>query len=389
MRHRFRFSTTVLRRSLISAIYGVLAGAISAVVWPSVRALSTKLTAALLAAYPAWAIFPFHVEFLGIAIAACIVILLLPWVVSFFRRIWASWRVGISPGLSWLWYGGSVSFVFVFDAGYPRLSWIPLCLCLLLTGLHIQRVERMAQASDSTGPSNLDVPIGSWSEDKLHRELIVESLESEIAEKCARVLALIAPYGDGKTSVLNLLEFTLKANQGIRVVRYSSWLPGSEEILVATFFNSIVQTLEKDFLLGKARKDFIKYARSVANIIPSATGKMFREWFREPSQSEQISELKRIIREFPVRVVVLVDDVDRMHQGELQALLKLIRGISDFSNMTYVCAFHMAALVKAMNPLVGDASEYLEKFFPIKYPLPPIDTFVLTSEFMLDRISQT
>lgn len=386
MSYAIRVPTTRLRRYLSTISSGVLAGAVVALLWPSVRALSTRLECAFLAKYPTWVLFPSNLGVLAVVILVCAIVLLSPPTLRLVRRLWASWRVGFSPGLSFLWFGCSAIFLCLLDAGYLRSFWIPLCLAFLLTGFHIWRVERVRvipRKTDSTlSASYLDLPITKWDDDKLHRQLIVESLAAQISEECAPIIALTAPYGDGKTSVLNLLESSLKLNEGVRVVRYSSWLPGSEEVLVATLFNSIVRTLQDDFLLGRARTDFIRYARSIATVIPSA-GKVFREWFREPAQSEQIAELKRIIREFPVRVVVLVDDVDRMHKEELQALLKLIRGISDFSNITYVCAFHEGALKKAMRPLMdeGDASEYLQKFFPVQYPLPPIDSFVLASEF--------
>jgi predicted KAP-like P-loop ATPase len=270
------------------------------------------------------------------------------------------------------------------------LSPIPLIAAAAVTFLHAAIHQGQLNQSRASDKAFTDAPIGTWTNDKLHRKAFVDALQVEITQRRSPVISITAPYGDGKTSVLNLLESQLTQDKSIRVVRFSSWLPGNEESLAATFFNSIVRTLEKDFILGPARFKFVKYARRIASILPAQANRLAQSWFHEPAQSEQISELKRVISDFPVRVVVLIDDVDRMNLEELQALLKLVRGISDFENMTFICSFHPDALTTLLRARMGgrlQAAEFLEKFFPIQFPLPPADVDALGREF--DRRFET
>src|SRR5208282_2961421 len=106
------------------------------------------------------------------------------------------------------------------------------------------------------------------------------------------------------------------------------------------------------------------------------------QFLDEPSQVEQLSSLKDVWGQLPVRVVVLVDEVDRMDKAELYLLLKAVRGVVDLPNISYVCAFDKNAITRLIverDPFYGQL--YLEKFFPIQLPLPRTDQELLGTLF--------
>jgi hypothetical protein len=376
----------LLRKRMPSIVGGIFAGALVSFALPSFMALWLTAESWLLQRYPAWLIFPQHLFLLLAIIVISLALFAFRPAVSGCIRLAHSWRVGLSIGIFTLWFVSSVIGLEIFASSYSRYSLIPWVPALLLTMLYFWNAERLTKslsgAPVGSGATNPDLPVMTWDEDKLFRRNIVDNLVQQITADRVPIIALVGPWGDGKTSVLNLLQISLKAYQGVRVVRFSSWIPGTEAALVATLFNSIIRTVETEFFLGKAKTELIRYGRSLATVLPKA-GTALREWFHEPSQAEQISELKRIIRELPIRLVIFIDDIDRMQVDELQALLKLIRGVSDFSNLTYVCAFHETALIRTLGATMNeeDAFTYLEKFFPVKYPLPPIDQAILAAEF--------
>lgn len=95
----------------------------------------------------------------------------------------------------------------------------------------------------------------------------------------------------------------------------------------------------------------------------------------KPSQDQQIGELQRNLSRLPIRVVVLLDDVDRMRRKELDVLFKLLRGVPEFPQFTYVCAFHRDSLVQTLrsNDSVKGREEaelFLEKFFLKRFHFP-------------------
>lgn len=89
------------------------------------------------------------------------------------------------------------------------------------------------------------------------------------------------------------------------------------------------------------------------------------------SQREEIQELRNTISRVPKRVVVLLDEIDRMQRDELIVLLKILRGANTIPNVTFVCAFSEAEVKKQLERDGSLAHDYLEKFFPVSVTLSP------------------
>src|SRR5262249_47795550 len=77
------------------------------------------------------------------------------------------------------------------------------------------------------------------------------------------------------------------------------------------------------------------------------------------------------LRRLPRRIVVLLDDMDRLHAEELRAVLKVVRGATAFPNLSYVCAFSRVA-IDTMRSETGieTIGDYYENFFPVSHLLP-------------------
>jgi hypothetical protein len=247
-----------------------------------------------------------------------------------------------------------------------------------------RRDLRATEATSGPLESDPDEPISKDDEDILDRIAVVDSLVRAVASDCVPVIGLVGAYGDGKTSVLNLLSTALE-NRGVLVVRFSTWLPLNEETLVSTLLNSILKALQAKLFIPEVKGRLIELTRTLCAVLPRVPHSV-KDLFEKPSQSAQIAELTAILSRVPVRVAVLLDDMDRMHRGELDATLKLIRGVPNFPTMTYVCAFDPDALVQTLRPDTSatnqsEALRFLEKFFPDQIPLPKIEEALLTVEF--------
>lgn len=221
-----------------------------------------------------------------------------------------------------------------------------------------------------------DLPIASAAEDKLNRQPIVENLLAILTREHPSVVALVAPFGDGKTSIFRLLEeqFQVRFKNKFTIVNFSSWLPPSPEALILTLFESVMETLRVRFYLPYVSEETLEYGRVITGSVPHL--QWLKDLFRESSQSARLSRLAKYISDLPTRVIVLIDDVDRMGFAEMEALFKAIRGISDVSNVSFVCAFEMDAVVEQVKKSrsTEHAARYLEKFFPIQVLLPKVES---------------
>ncbi len=269
---------------------------------------------------------------------------------------------------------------------------------------------RLPFLADSDSFIKIDRPIRTLSEDKLDRKPLILSLVNQLVSDGAPVVALIGAYGDGKTSILYLLEHELKSHNTI-VVRFKSSLPGDDLTLVSTLFNSIGKQLRSRFFVHRLRDELGRFARRISGLVPKVPS-VLKDVFSEPSQQDELQELTDRLGTLPLRrVVVLLDDMDRMQGSELRMLLKIIRATEDYPQLSFVCAFNKKALVNALvrhqvidrltlnftatgetapsGTAIGQIAaddtragyEYLEKFFPVQVPVPKLDEGQIGTEF--------
>ena len=214
-----------------------------------------------------------------------------------------------------------------------------------------------------------DEPISTWAEDTLGREALVDALTYKILISKAPVIALFGGFGSGKTSTLNLLREHLDGKA--IVVSFSTWLPGSEETLASYLMADIATECRKNYVVPGLRRSTVRLAHALSQSVPLLRG--IGELFPEGTQRDDIANLRKALRRLPRQAVVLLDELDRMEQGELRTLLKVIRGASNLPNLCFVCAAEKETLVETVKGNLNDDSYlYFEKFFPVEITIPEL-----------------
>ncbi len=285
---------------------------------------------------------------------------------------------------------------------------------LLLTGV-IAYLRTSFLRDERPTVINADCAVARLADDRLGRVAFIDSLTKRVLDDSAPVIAVIGAYGDGKTTVLNFLAEKLH-QRGATVVHFQSSLPGNEASLVSSLFNDIGKHLHQRFFTQPLSRTLGRVARTFSGLIPKAPSGL-QAILADPSQDDILNEFNDRLNNLPVRkVVVLLDDMDRMQGPELRTLLKIIRAADEYPKLSFVCAFYKKALVDALirhqvvqgvtldyYSTAGRASgqirgqwtsddthagyEYLEKFFPVQIPVPKLDDVQAGKEFD-DRFNQ-
>jgi hypothetical protein len=174
----------------------------------------------------------------------------------------------------------------------------------------------------------------------------------------------------------------LKEDDQVVIVRFNPWLAADSNALVISLLNSIVVELRRTFVVPRLGRDAARYARTLLSAIPRA------EWLKHlienASQEQRIGALAKHVDKTRRRVLVVLDDLDRMEAKELETVFKLLRGSDRLSNITFLCAYsanELARILETTRPS-QDTSTFIEKFFPVRYSLPPVDRAHLESIFL-------
>jgi predicted KAP-like P-loop ATPase len=304
---------------------------------------------------------------------------------AYIRRGLKSWWAGVTSGLILLPFASACLFSLLPSSRFHhRLIlafgtigfWFLFSFVLLLVAR--VRTERTVLETDFKVPSGIrslagsqlsesDDPIESWAQDALGRAALVDSLSVKIMIAKAPVLALNGTFGSGKTSILNLLREHL--GEKTITVSFSTWLPGSQETLTSYLLADIANVCNKKYVVPGLRQSARRLASALGQKVPLLGD--YLKLLPARSQKDDIDNLKSALVRLPKRVVVLLDEIDRMEKEELVTLLKVIRGVSTLPNLSFVCAGDRKAIVTTVKGSYEEKSnEYFDKFFPVLIPVP-------------------
>ena len=85
-----------------------------------------------------------------------------------------------------------------------------------------------------------DTPITSINDDLFGRKNLVELIANSINKTVLQnhpcmVYGIYGKWGEGKTSLINLIDEQIYKNEHIKVVRYNPWMINGQEALLAVF----------------------------------------------------------------------------------------------------------------------------------------------------------
>jgi len=238
-----------------------------------------------------------------------------------------------------------------------------------------------------------DDPIQVVTDDKLQRSIFA----NQVAEVCRRVhiqgessvMALISPWGSGKSSLLNLVKESLADDEEWLVGEYNPWLLSDIESLVREFFVELRSILPEEYQKGKL-KDVIKsYANAVSPIasalglvgvnVPDQLKELAQDLLRgDTSLSKRKIELEDALRDAGRPILLILDDLDRLEPDELMMVFKLVRLVGRLPNVYYLLSYDENTLLDVITQTElarGNrkrAHDYLEKIVQLRLDMPPL-----------------
>ena len=172
---------------------------------------------------------------------------------------------------------------------------------------------------------------------------IVNRLMHTSLSKESFAVGIISKWGAGKTTFLELLKNRL--NFQAEVVEFNPWMCSTPEQVTSDFFASLHNQLADKYPdLSSPIKQYAKYLSSVSLRFSGLTFR-FSSFFSEKSLSERKKDLSNKFEKNGKKVVVIIDDVDRLESSEVFEVLRLIRNTADLKNVIYLVAFELTIMV--------------------------------------------
>lgn len=233
-----------------------------------------------------------------------------------------------------------------------------------------------------------DAPVSTKDEDIFSRWKFSERVAQVIANRrdpSSIVIGLYGRWGDGKTSVLNFVEQSLNTNDDVICIKFNPWRFGTEEQLLMGFFNQIAEALDSKLeTTGDKLKDIgskiLKPIASMANI--DAVGEIAASFISMPDINEFKNRIEQLLENSQKRVLILLDDVDRLDKAEIHALFRLVKLTADFKYTSYILAFDKDIVASSLQDRYstsqGSSGEaFLEKIIQVPLHLPHINKLIL------------
>ncbi|MCD4506755.1 KAP family NTPase [Chromobacterium piscinae] len=242
-----------------------------------------------------------------------------------------------------------------------------------------------------------DEPISGANQDRFNRAPFASRIAHTIAlrpDPSSLVVGVFGPWGDGKTSVLKMMEEELQRHDHVVVLHFNPWHFPSEEQLIRGFFATLADGLDRKLnnakeKIGKVLKDYGSLL-SIGSVVlggavtlrPGDAAKGVGEAMSNVGLDELRSRIETFLAESGKRVVVLVDDIDRLDRTETHSMFKLVKLSAGFNHTSYVLAFDDEVVAAALGERYGAGGQqagraFLEKIIQVPLHLPPVDTVSL------------
>ncbi|MEX2303715.1 MAG: P-loop NTPase fold protein [Bryobacterales bacterium] len=214
------------------------------------------------------------------------------------------------------------------------------------------------------------------------------------------VFSIEGEWGSGKSTILAFTKYYLTHRNEINsqvplevdpiIVEFSPWWFSGSDDLLRQFIREISlqlrankKVLEKlkslpsllDNLGAALSSSFLPAPEPTQMaLLASALRKVLSWLLRDRDVASLRHEIEKVLKRQPNRIVVFLDDLDRLHPEELLQVFQCVKAIASLPRLIYVLGFDQEAVQKMLTKVgIHNPHQYLEKIMQSVWSLPAPD----------------
>ena len=244
-----------------------------------------------------------------------------------------------------------------------------------------KRQAEVGRQEKQVTSSNISGPIEHAEDDELDFNPKVSELAKELRgldlKERSTCYGIIAPWGYGKTSFLNLLSNELSAD-GI-VVTFNPRSAKSVEHIQEDFFAKLAQELSRYY--WGASLIVTRYAEQIGLLNNFSKARLLADVLRLLCVKGDKATVSTAIEKIGKRLYIILDDLDRLEGEELLETIKLIDVNADFKNTVFLVACDKKYANDVLQAHLGSnpGLGYLDKYIAVEVQL---------SEYIEEKLNQ-
>ena len=216
-----------------------------------------------------------------------------------------------------------------------------------------------------------DTPIISDKKDILDYANDVKQLAEQlkiISSEYSYSVGITSSWGSGKSSYLNMLKNYLSSNKDFIVIDFNPRHSYTPQDIQKDFFSVLQSKLkEYDYRFTYIFKNYLKALSIIESKFLSSLFELHKIWDVK-SEKEKLNDL---ISQIDKRIVIVIEDFDRLLADEIIEVFKLIDANASFTNFIFITAYDK----KHINKIIGETYSneeafFSDKFFTIEVPIP-------------------
>lgn len=284
-----------------------------------------------------------------------------------------------------------------------------------------------------------DKPIDTVDKDLLGRSDFAKQFGKSICEydsKDGLVIGLYGKWGSGKTSIINMAisEIPVVEAQKIEnekwysrvykrikkiftsqkikeenqchypiVIKFSPWNYSDKNNLISLFFHELKNKLcvaKGEENKGKIGEAISQYSAiidvsllipvvgpAIAHILKTISKSKGAKLMQAPSLNDAKEKLCEALEDFNHKIIVFIDDIDRLTTTQIKDIFQLVKQVGDFPNIIYVLTMDREIVCNALSEYPNiDGDEYLKKIVQVSFEIPEIDKTTV-HEILRDRLN--